>query len=310
MPNYTDMDENVIDSLGLETPASEDDEEIDVNGIEVVVDRVTHGLIGSLAIKSSINKPILKEGDIAHLKTANRLQIGDFVLYSSHGEYFLRRIIKFKDLNIYVAGDTEKEYHIIHKEDVIAKVVARERGKKYQSFGLKKESKFYTFRKVNLAYFRLKDRVLDYDDDINIQAFENALQNQEQTAVEEKQEYKYDFDLDTILSDFLNPDDLVIQLQKEEEEAEEIIYVDEFGNPIDPNEISEEDEVSDYEEPEDSDEETDVEEDVYEGTFEGEEDMEDPDALKDEKKEEKKEDNSEKSDESESTDEVNDDKVE
>ena len=292
MPNYTDMDENLIDNLDLEKTESDQDDEIDVNGIEVVVDRVTHGLIGSLAIESAINKPILKKGDIAHLKVANRLQIGDFVLYQSHGEYFLRRIIKFKDLNIYVAGDTEKEYHIIHKEDVIAKVVGRERGKKYQSFGLKKESKLYTFRKVNLAYFRLKDRVLDYDDDINIQAFENALQNQEQQAAEEKQEYKYDFDLDTILQDFLNPDELVRQLQEEEQAQEEIIYVDEYGNPIDPNEISEDDEISDYEENE-SDDEDDTEDEIdYNETFEGEEVLNKPISNGDEPENEQKDEES------------------
>ena len=168
------------------------------------------------------------------------------------------RIIKFKQYSIYVAGDQEKEYHVIHKEDIIGKVIGRQRGRRFLSFVLKPAKPIYVFRKVNLAYFRLKDRVLDYEDDVNNQALENAMQNLGQTQQQqETEQYKYDFDLDSELSSFLDPDELVRQLETSEAQPveEEIQYVDEDGNPIDPNEISEGDEVVDYVEVEETPEE-------------------------------------------------------
>ncbi len=233
-------------------------DKLDVNGLDIVIDRVTHGLIGTLKIEDDMNKPILKPGDFAHIRTPQRLEKTDLVLYKSHDEYFIRRIIKFKEYSIYVAGDHEKEYHVIHKEDIIGKVIGRQRGKMFKSFSLNPTSKAYVFRKVNLAYFRLKDRVLDYEDDVNNQALEAAMQtlDDKQASQNEPQQYKYDFDLDSELSAFLDPDELVRQLENgEAQPEEEIQYVDEFGNPIDPNEISEEDEVVDYEEPEEAEEE-------------------------------------------------------
>lgn len=233
-------------------------DKLDVNGLDIVIDRVTHGLIGTLKIEDDMNKPILKPGDFAHIRTPQRLEKTDLVLYKSHDEYFIRRIIKFKEYSIYVAGDHEKEYHVIHKEDIIGKVIGRQRGKLFKSFSLNPTSKAYVFRKVNLAYFRLKDRVLDYEDDVNNQALEAAMQtlDDKQASQNEPQQYKYDFDLDSELSAFLDPDELVRQLENgEAQPEEEIQYVDEFGNPIDPNEISEEDEVVDYEEPEEAEEE-------------------------------------------------------
>ena len=56
------------------------------------------------------------------------------------------------------------------------------------------------------------------------------------TTEVEKKDYKYDFDLDSDLQSFLNPDTLVLELRKAEggieEPEEDIQYVDENGNPI------------------------------------------------------------------------------
>lgn len=240
-----------LENQTVETEEVEEvEEKLDVNGLDIVLDRVTHGLIGTLKIEDDMNKPLLRIGDFAHIRTPQRLEKKDLVLYKTHDEYFIRRIIKFKDMNIYVAGDHEKEYHIIHKEDIIGKVIGRQRKKRFLSFSLNPTKKIYVFRKVNLAYFRLKDRVLDYEDDINNQALENAMQNITEQQ-QEVQQYKYDFDLDSELSSFLDPDELVRQLETADQtpQEEEIQYVDEFGNPIDPNEITADDEVVDYEEP-------------------------------------------------------------
>ncbi|MGM9969315.1 MAG: hypothetical protein ACI35S_02850 [Anaeroplasma sp.] len=193
---------------------AEEEQKLDVNSIEVVVDRVEHGLIGSLRINNDMNKPIFKREDIIHLRAPSRLQIKDFVLYKSHDEYFLRRIIKYKDDSIYVAGDNEKEYHIIKKEEIVGKVIGRERKGKFYSLSLKNKNSLYSFSKVNMAYFRLKDRILDYEGEINNEALEIAMHNLQEEKTETKPvEYKYDIDLDSELADFLNPDVLVDQLE-------------------------------------------------------------------------------------------------
>jgi len=235
--------------LGLvkeEETEQEDDYKLDVNSLDVVLERIEGGLIGTLRIEDEINKPLLKKDDLVHIRTPQRIEKRDILLYKTHDEYFLRRVIKFKDENIYVAGDNEHEYHIIHKSDVIGKVIGRQRRKRYKSFTINPNN-FYNFKKVNLAYFRLKDRILDYEDDINSQALEAAMQIQNQQEAP-KEEYHYDFDLDKELEGFLNPDELVKQYYASFNEVEEVQYVDEFGNPIDPNEISDDDEILSEEE--------------------------------------------------------------
>ncbi len=247
------------DTFIEETPTEEiEEEKLDVNCLDVVLDRIAGGLIGTLRIEDGMNKPLIRVGDLAHIRTPQRLEKKDLVLYKSHEEYFIRRIIKFKEYNIYVAGDHEKEYHIVHKEDIIGKVIGIQRGRRFISLTLNPSKKIYTFRKVNLAYFRLKDRVLDYEDDLNNQALEAAMQNLDASQTQQVEEYKYDFDLDSELSAFLDPDELVRQLENADAQPvaeQEIQYVDEDGNPIDPNEIQEGDEVVDYVEVEEAPEE-------------------------------------------------------
>ena len=259
MRKFQRVEGPVEDTFIEEKPTEEiEEEKLDVNCLDVVLERVAAGLIGTLRIEDEMNKPLLRKDDFAHIRTPQRLEKKDLVLYKSHDEYFIRRIIKFKEYSIYVAGDHEKEYHVIHKEDIIGKVIGRQRGRRFLSFTLNPSKKIYTFRKVNLAYFRLKDRVLDYEDDLNNQALENAMQNIDKQAQENVSEYKYDFDLDSELSSFLDPDELVRQLETAEAQPvveEEIQYVDEDGNPIDPNEISADDEVVDYVEVEEAPEE-------------------------------------------------------
>ncbi len=215
--------------LNTELPLSpEEDEEdkIDIHSMDVVVERVEHGLVGSLRIENEINLPVFKQGDYVLLIRPSKLSKKDFVLYQSHEEYFLRRIIKYKEDDIYVAGDNEKEYHIIHKEDIVGKVISRERKNKRLSFSLTPKKKLYTFKKVNLAYFRLKNRITDYEQEINNESLELASQSaaENKTLFENKTEIKYDIDLDSDLRDFLNPDTLVQELREamnEESQSQE-----------------------------------------------------------------------------------------
>lgn len=198
------------------------DEHVDVNSKEVVVERVEHGLIGSLRIEDEINAPFFKTNDLAFIRHPSKLEKKDYVLYKDHDDYFLRRVMKYNENGIYVAGDNEKSYHLIEKESIIGKVIGRQRKNKFKSINLKPSISLdiYTLVKYNLAYFRLKNRVIAYEDDINTEAFEIAKErfetvneNKASTPVVIQQDIEKE--LDSELNYFINPDDLVIELQKE-----------------------------------------------------------------------------------------------
>lgn len=254
-----DLLDELLDGIELNAQSEEQTEEVkeeksvkkekkviryDMENLPIVLERVDAGLIGSLRIEGDkSNKPIIKKGDVVQLRKPNRLLPKDFVFYKIEDEYFLRRIIKFKQDDIYVAGDNEREYHVIHKGNVVAKAVGRERGKHFQSFGITSRKGIYTFRKVNMAFFRLGNRVRSFEQEQNQESLEAAMKLQQQVALEaQKKEEKptvisADIDLDTDLAAFIDPDDLVRELREEarlqaKEEKEEIVYVDEYGNEI------------------------------------------------------------------------------
>ena len=226
-----DLFEDIVDEPQEAETKPEEDDEFDPNGFEIVIDRVQHGLVGTLKLKDDlINKPIFKPGDFIHFIAPARLEKKDFVLYQNHDNYFIRRIIKFIDEDIYVAGDNEREYHIIHKEDVIGKAIGRQRKKKYISFALNPTKKLYTFRKVNLAGLRLGKRVMDYDGDMSQESYEIAMQNLEANVSTTTQQQAQkpvtpiasDIDLDSDLASFLNPDDLVREIRNQNVAEEDI----------------------------------------------------------------------------------------
>ena len=222
----------------------EKDDEFDKNGIVVVIERIEHGLIGSLLIKdSTINKPLIKPGDYVHFRAYAKLLPKDIILYKDHDDYFIRRIIKFEDDEIWCAGDNERHFRIIHKDNVVAKALGRIRGKKFLSFGLENFSyKCYSIRKAYLNGIRLANRVMTFDQETNSEAFEAAMQNFEQQQAiqaqqtnQEQEAYKIaaDIDLESDLADFLNPDDLVLELRGQNQEmVEEEVYLDSEGNEI------------------------------------------------------------------------------
>lgn len=217
-----------------------DEDKVDVHSMDVVVERVEGGLVGSLRIEDKTNHPIFKINDFVLIRTPSRLLVKDFVLYNQNDNYYLRRIIKFKNDDIYVAGDNEKQYHIIHKQDVVGKVISRERKKKRMSFSLTPKKKLYTFKKVNLAYFRLKNRIATSVDETLFDPSTLTLE-QIQTGFENKTEQKINLDLDSELSSFLNPDTLVLELRQamqgnpestEEIETEEVEYISESEDEV------------------------------------------------------------------------------
>ena len=229
-----DFDDNEPQATKVEA-----EEEFNPNSLEIVIDRVEHGLVGTLKIvEDDTNKPIFRNGDYVHFIAPARLEKKDFVLYKSHDNFFIRRIIKFDDENIYVAGDHEREYHIIHKEDVVGKAIGRQRKKKYISFALNPSKGFYTFRKVKLAPFRLGKRVTSYDEDQSQESYEIAMQNLganvQQQATQKPTPVYTDIDLDSDLASFLNPDDLVREIRAQateeevsDDESEEVVEYEE-----------------------------------------------------------------------------------
>ncbi len=263
-----DLFEDIVDEPQEAETKPEEDDEFNPNGFEIVIDRVQHGLVGTLKLKDDlINKPIFRPGDFIHFIAPARLEKKDFVLYQNHDNYFIRRIIKFIDDDIYVAGDNEREYHIIHKEDVIGKAIGRQRKKKYISFALNPTKKLYTFRKVNLAGLRLGKRVMDYDGDMSQESYEIAMQNLEANVSTTTQQQAQkpvtpiasDIDLDSDLASFLNPDDLVREIRSqnvaEEDITEGIEYQDEtvdidslMDNDVETDEVYENEENDEDEE--------------------------------------------------------------
>ena len=119
-----------INTINTSNKKDEDDDKIDFNSMDVVVERVEGGLVGALRVTDDINYPIFKLDDLISIRVPQKLGKKDFVLYKTQNEYFVRRIIKYIDEDIYVAGDNEKEYHIIHKTDIVGKVISRERKNK------------------------------------------------------------------------------------------------------------------------------------------------------------------------------------
>lgn len=206
-------------NLNISTPLSptEDDEDkVDFNSYEVVAERVMAGLIGNLRIDNDTNKPIFKPGDYVQIRKPSKVLPKDFVLYQNFDDYFLRRVVKFKDDDIYVAGDNESQFRIIKKENIIGKVVSRERKNKRLSFSLTPKKKLYTFKKYNLSYLRIRNRVIHYEQEVNLESLELAAQavQESKSMFENKSEIKYNIDLDSELSTFLNPDTLVLELKE------------------------------------------------------------------------------------------------
>ena len=221
---------------------SEENEKYDLNGIEVVLERIEAGLIGALLVKDSkINKPLIKDGDYVHLRAYAKLLPKDIIFYKDHDDYFIRRIIKFENDEIWCAGDNERYFRIIHKDNVIAKALGRTRGKKFLSFGLgNSKYRLYANWKSYFNGIRLANRVMTFDEETNSESFELAMQNfeaqqaqqaQTQQAQAQNIQISSDIDLDSELADFLNPDDLVKELQ-EQEQYEEEVYIDENGNEL------------------------------------------------------------------------------
>ena len=214
-----ELDKILDNSRGNEEELKEEEEDIfDPNSLENVLNRVNSGLIGSLRIEKNTNWPLLLPNDIVHLRAPQKIMIKDFVLYKVNNDYALRRIIKYDDDKIFVAGDHESSYHIIYQSDIIAKAIGRERRKKYSSFSLHHDHSFYTFCKVKLAFLRLGKRIIRADEDLinkSLIVAQNSLVDNKVLAIKEDEAI-----IEVDLSGFTNPNSLVESYLLDHKQAE------------------------------------------------------------------------------------------
>jgi len=165
--------------------------------------------ICSIKVMDNINSPILKVNDIIHFIMSEKVNIKDFILYKNYDKYFIRRIIKITKKGVYVAGDNENKYHLISQNDIVGRAVGRERGIKYLSFTLKPRYRLYALRKTKINYLRLKNRITDYDEEVNEITLRNLKSNTKK-SLNEKKKIKEDLEIDDAIKIFINPNEFEI----------------------------------------------------------------------------------------------------
>lgn len=187
------------------------------NTLEVVLERISCGLVGELLIEDNINYPFIKKKDIVILKESSNIRIKDFILYKYKDKYYLRRVLKIIDQEIYVAGDNEREYHITKKDDIVAKGISSIRNNKYKSFNLKRKNRLYLFFKYNLQALRFSNRIIRPENEEVNEALTQALKANltRNVFVNKTIESKISDELDRELMNFIDPDTLVLELEEE-----------------------------------------------------------------------------------------------
>ena len=150
------------------------------------VNRLESNHICSVEVLDDINAPIIKKHDIVHFIMSDKINTRDFIIYRNYDKFFIRRILKITNKGVYVAGDKEKKYHLINKNDIMARAVGREHNTRYLSFTLKHRRRLYTFTKTRISYLRIKNRITDYDEEMNEITLKHLKANQNNTFKEEK----------------------------------------------------------------------------------------------------------------------------
>lgn len=187
------------------------------------VNRLESNHICSVEVLDDINAPIIKKHDIVHFIMSDKINARDFIIYRNYDKFFIRRILKITNKGVYVAGDKEKKYHLINKNDIMARAVGREHNTRYLSFTLKHRRRLYTFTKTRISYLRIKNRITDYDEEMNEITLKHLKANQNNTFKEEKIS-KRDLKKNDDLNMFIDPNDYVIGQETLPKETNEDIY--------------------------------------------------------------------------------------
>lgn len=187
------------------------------------VARLESNHICSVKVLDDINAPIIKRNDIVHFIMSEKINTRDFIIYRNYDKFFIRRILKITNKGVYVAGDNEKKYHLISKNDIMARAVGREHNTHYLSFTLKHRRRLYTFTKTRISYLRIKNRITDYDEEMNEITLKHLKANLNNNYKEEKVSKKDLKKLDD-LDMFIDPNNYVIGQETQPKETNDDVY--------------------------------------------------------------------------------------
>lgn len=192
----------------LDKSLQPEDEGYIENDLESILERLNCGYVAYLQIHSVMNMPLLLKKDIVALRKNEHYKVQDIVFYQIEDYYFLRRIVAVENGNYYVCGDNEYEVRVISFENIIARAISRERGKKRLSLILMNKKKVYSKAIIRKGKFRMKNHTL-YDDKTTLtRVYDKALTANEsvKTVSEEKKpEMPLDARLSAQLVSFVSP---------------------------------------------------------------------------------------------------------
>ena len=204
--------------------------------IEHLLDRLENGNVGSYKVLDDLNRKLIKKDDIIQLKESEEYKKKNFVLYRFQDEYFLKRIVKIvvkkEKIEVeedgetnyytiihktyYLAADKEKTMHIVSEDQILARAIARQRGKKYYSLLNKHHRFLYNFLKVHFLFFRFKgNKAIDSDMQINYEAIKQAIIATKKSGKSLDMKKKYIRDLKKDLVGFEDPNAFVTRYHEE-----------------------------------------------------------------------------------------------
>lgn len=204
--------------------------------IETLIDRLENGNVGSYKVLDDLNKPLIRKDDIIQLRESEEYKKKNFILYHFQNEYFLKRIVKIVikkekveveddgeknyytilHRTYYLAADKEKMMHIVSEDQIVARAIARQRGKKYYSFLVKHHKPLYNFLKVHFLFFRFKgNKAIDSDMQINYEAIKQAIIATKKNNKSVDFKKKYIRDLKKDLAGFEDPNLYIARYHEE-----------------------------------------------------------------------------------------------
>ncbi len=170
-------------------------EEEQLNSFDEIESRLENGIVASYVIEDDDNSPILRKDDIVQLIQANHYEIKDFVFYKFNNEFFLKRVIRLESIKqrieitdergeptfytleqikYFLASDKEKILHVVYDDQILGRAISRQRKLKFFSLTVKKHHKIFVFFKTKFVHLRFKNRIADYDRQINYESLRKA----------------------------------------------------------------------------------------------------------------------------------------
>lgn len=178
------------------------------NDFDEIETRLEEGLVASFVVEDNENEPLFIPDDTVQLIKSKHYAKKDFVFYKFNNEYHIKRVIKFESirerieitddkgeptfythetLKYFLANDNEDILHVVYNDQILGRAVARVRKLKYFSLTIKNHRPLYVFKKTHFLYFRFKNRIADYERQINYETLKKAYML---SKAQEKKVYK------------------------------------------------------------------------------------------------------------------------